>query len=170
MKARVSLKYFVSYYSLLSFCFYVFIFISQNFFLCLGKSSTWWNIQVLGFIKEYHINLSPVLNPLFNKNACFQLLVLSIRLHHHLVTNALKAYLFWLKQYQQLYLCIYLFCPLPHTNPTILLDALLFTYFRVPSSGSLSSVSIKILVSSNFLMAIISINFLILCLAYNHQI
>ena len=41
------------------------------------------------------------LSPHFNSSICCQL-VLSVRPQHYLVNNCLQAYLFWMKQYQQL--------------------------------------------------------------------
>ena len=48
---------------------------------------------------EHHINISLVLNPLFNSSMCCQLLVLSLSPQHHLAIDSLFVFLFWLQQY-----------------------------------------------------------------------
>ena len=70
----------------------------KNFFLYYGKSSILWNIFLI-FVTEHYINISLVLNLLFNSSMCCQLLVLFLSPQHHLAIDSLLVFLFWLHQY-----------------------------------------------------------------------
>ena len=72
--------------------FYLFMFVCMNFFLFCRKSSTVWNIYVLGLLRNTSLSLG--LNTRFNSSVYFRLLVLSIMPQHRLAIECLYAYLF----------------------------------------------------------------------------